>query len=143
MLNFMILNDKVTLKYFSIDRHSLIIHEIESDSSKFTTLEPDSLESFLFSNKECVILDVRTKEEFEGKSSPNLGTLKNAIHIPYQDLETRSVELEKYKNQTILVYCARSRRSLIAAEILSKKGFKKIINLNGGIQMIKNKKLKK
>jgi len=75
-----------------------------------------------------VILDVRTREEFSGEA----GHLQRAILIPVQELERRIDELGPWKGRTIVVYCRSGRRSLNAATLLGRKGYK-ALNLEGGI----------
>jgi rhodanese-related sulfurtransferase len=60
--------------------------------------------------------------------------LKNAINIPLNELQDRIVELNP--KDELLIYCAGGYRSMIAASILEKNGFKKLINLNGGINVV-------
>jgi len=73
------------------------------------------------------ILDVRTQDEFYR------GYIKGAVLIPLQELQRRTAELELYKNQPILIYCATGNRSTTAAKILLDKDFKNVMNLRMGI----------
>jgi rhodanese-related sulfurtransferase len=75
-----------------------------------------------------VVLDVRTPQEFNSQT----GRLPHAINIPVQELETRLKELEKHRQQPVLVYCRSGNRSMRASAILQKQGFK-LIHLDGGI----------
>ncbi|MBP2644025.1 MAG: CoA-disulfide reductase [Firmicutes bacterium] len=70
-----------------------------------------------------VLLDVRTKEEF------NSGHLEGAINIPVDELRTRLHELNN--NVAILEYCQIGLRGYIAARILSQNGFN-VKNMTGG-----------
>ena len=83
-----------------------------------------------------VILDVRTKEEFNGET----GHLKNALLIPVQELEKRMEELVPFKERTILVYCRSGRRSSQATDLLLKNGYHSV-NLEGGILRWNEEKL--
>lgn len=116
---------------------------VKSTSINFKNIEPNSICDYIRSNPKAILLDVRTKEEFEGKVNPNFGTLKNAINIPVQELEDRFAELRAQKDQTIVVYCSHSHRSPQAAYLLSQKGFKNIVNMSGGMSMVLNKDCKK
>ena len=74
-----------------------------------------------------LLLDVRTEGEFSS------GYIKGAKLIPLQELQRRSGEVEIYKNQPILIYCATGNRSTTAAKILLDQGFKNVMNLRMGI----------
>ena len=77
--------------------------------------------------KNDILLDVRTKEEFE------LGSISSAINIPIDNLRERMVELDKNKN--IYIYCQAGLRGYLAQRILVQNGFNKILNLSGGYQL--------
>jgi phage shock protein E len=76
---------------------------------------------------DVVVLDVRTPEEWEE------GIIENAKRINFydSDFETQLDQFDPEK--PIMVYCKSGGRSGSATEILEKKGFKKIYNLDGGI----------
>ncbi|MEY2800012.1 MAG: hypothetical protein RI934_1000 [Bacteroidota bacterium] len=74
------------------------------------------------------LIDVRTPQEF---SEGHLDGAKN-IDITSENFEA---EIEKIdKNQALFVYCAIGVRSGRAAAFLRKKGFKNVIDLNGGYE---------
>ncbi len=73
------------------------------------------------------LLDVRTPGEYQS------GHLANATLIPVQELEQRLADLPADKERTVLVYCRSGNRSVSAAKILGRQGYKKILNLKGGI----------
>jgi len=72
--------------------------------------------------KGAVILDVRTPSEYQS------GHIKNAIHIPVQELSTRFNEIKKL-NKPVIAYCASGMRSGSAASLLKSKD---IDAINGG-----------
>ncbi|MBI2280981.1 MAG: rhodanese-like domain-containing protein [Bacteroidetes bacterium] len=73
------------------------------------------------------ILDVRTPEEWAE------GTIEGATKINYHD-DNFEQQVEKLDKETpVYVYCKSGGRSSSAADILEKKGFKKVYNLDGGI----------
>ncbi len=86
-----------------------------------------------------MLLDVRSKREFEEKASPNYGTLKNAINIPINELSSRLPELSSHKDRTIVVYCSHSQRSSQGSYLLTQNGFHQVINLAGGLSVMKDK----
>lgn len=84
-------------------------------------------EKLIKDNKDLVILDVRTYSEFKE------ARVKGAINIPVDELEWELNELEKYKENKILVYCKVGVRSSMACSYLENEGFKNLYNLVGGI----------
>jgi len=75
---------------------------------------------------ECVILDVRTKEEI------NNGYLLNASFIDYYDPKFLEKASWINKNLPVFVYCHAGGRSSKAAQQLIGLGFEKVYNLKGG-----------
>lgn len=76
-----------------------------------------------------VLLDVRTEAEYR------LGTIKNSINIPLDELRERLDSLPKDKE--IFVFCQAGLRGYIASRILLQKGFEKVRNLSGGYKTYK------
>jgi rhodanese-related sulfurtransferase len=105
----------------------------------FKTIQPSDLCNYIQTHPNVVLLDVRTKEEFEGKSNPNYGAIRNAINLPIQVLESQLSTLDQYKDKEIIVYCSHSRRSPRASYILSQNGFSNITNLAGGMSAMKDR----
>lgn len=98
-----------------------------------STFKPGSksvspVEATLLINKEdAIVLDVRDSNEF------HQGHIPNARHIPLKDLAQRLSELEKFREQTIIVNCLSGGRSAQACAVLKKEGFNQVLNLDGGI----------
>jgi len=92
----------------------------------YTSLTVDGAQSLIQENTDLIVLDVRTKEEYE------ISHLQNAILIPVSELPNRLAELDKDKK--ILVYCKAGIRSAIASEILVDNGFGSVYNMLGGIE---------
>jgi len=106
---------------------------------KFRTIAPEELCSYIKAHPNVLLLDVRTKEEFEGKADPDFGTLKNAINVPVQELEARLTSMAAWKGRDIIVYCSHSHRSPQASWFLSNHGFKKVTNMAGGMSVLKDR----
>lgn len=70
-----------------------------------------------------ILLDVRTKAEYDQ------GHIEGALHIPVDELRTRSMELDP--NKEIYAYCAVGMRGYIASRILKQKGYR-VKNVTGG-----------
>ncbi len=73
------------------------------------------------------LLDVRTPQEYAE------GHIEGALNINIQSDDFQQMaEKELSKDSTILVYCRSGRRSMDAAGILTRLGYR-VINLKGGI----------
>ncbi|MFI3206672.1 MAG: rhodanese-like domain-containing protein [Clostridia bacterium] len=79
-----------------------------------------SEELFLKKKEKSVIIDVRTKEEYE-KSH-----IKNSINIDAWKMKTELLEKIKDKNTEIIFCCNKSVRSVACAEIANNLGYKNI-----------------
>ncbi len=103
----------------------------------FKNITPAQVCQAVATNPKVMLLDVRTKKEFEGKSPENFGRLKSAINIPVQELDKRLAGLEAYKNTEVIVYCAHSHRSPQATYMLTQNGFTNVKNMLGGMSVWK------
>ena len=75
--------------------------------------------------KDYVILDVRTQEEYDQ------GHIPGAILIPDTEIEDRAEGELTDKDQLILVYCRSGRRSKLAAQSLVELGYTNIREFGG------------
>ncbi|MFI5156405.1 MAG: rhodanese-like domain-containing protein [Chitinophagales bacterium] len=116
---------------------------VDKSTIHFKNIQSDEICQYISSHPNAILLDVRTKGEFEGKSNPDYGTLKNAINLPVQELESRISELDQYKNKEIIVYCSHSHRSPMASYILTQHGFGNVTNMLGGMSVVKDASCKK
>ncbi|MDX2172475.1 MAG: rhodanese-like domain-containing protein [Bacteroidota bacterium] len=84
--------------------------------------------------KKSILIDLRTPDEISKK-----GKIKGAIEIDYfaKNAEEQIDKLDKKK--TYLIYCAGGGRSEECAELMQKKGFSKVINLEKGFDDWKKK----
>jgi rhodanese-related sulfurtransferase len=81
----------------------------------------------MISNNEIdIILDVRSKEEW------NEGHYPNAIHIPVENVETKFPSKYPDINKKILVYCKSGMRASRASSSLDSLGYKNVYTLNSG-----------
>jgi rhodanese-related sulfurtransferase len=106
---------------------------VEKGKVAFTNVSPEELCGLVRTNKDLVLLDVRTPQEYKGQDRGGYGHLKNAINIPIGELERRIGEMNAYKDREIVVYCSHSQRSPRASQLLADKGFKRVRNMSGGL----------
>jgi len=81
----------------------------------------------LINHKNALVLDVREESEFQS------GHILNAKWIPLGKLSERVGELEKYREQSIVVVCRSGNRSTAACALLGKQGFTQAVNMTGGV----------
>lgn len=93
------------------------IHKITAEQAK----------KIMDENTDIIVLDVRTKEEY------NEGHIEGAILIPNEDINDTQPEQLPELNKQILLYCRTGNRSGQASEKLSKIGYTNIYDF-GGIQ---------
>jgi len=75
---------------------------------------------------QVVMLDVRTEMERNG------GSIKGSKHIPLHMLSRRMDELKRLKENEVICYCRSGNRSVSAAVVLRKHGFR-AASMKGGI----------
>ena len=91
-----------------------------------TLISADSLKVML-NNEHGILLDVRTPEEFAE------GHLPGAINIDFKNKGFSAALDTLDKTKQYEVYCRSGHRSGESTEMMSKKGFKKVYDLEGGI----------
>lgn len=101
------------------------IQVIDYVAASYTELSAAAAAQIL-QNTNPLILDVRTQQEFQQ------GHIQGANLLPVQVLQQNIAQLEPYKNQDILIYCASGNRSTVASRLLIEAGFMKIYNLRHG-----------
>lgn len=92
-------------------------------------IEPNIAKTKISNNEIKLIIDIRTKMEW------NIGHYPNAVHIPLGTLNKNSISKE-YKDEGILIYCNSGQRARIAAEKLKKYGFNKVYYIPGTYKTI-------
>ncbi len=78
-------------------------------------------------NPEDMLIDVRTKEEFDN------GNIKGSVNLPVDELRDRLGELPTDRN--IFIYCEAGLRGYLAQRILKQSGYYHVLNLSGGYKL--------
>lgn len=74
---------------------------------------------------ESVIIDVRSTEEFDNDH------VKEAVHIPYQNIAEHISKQVPEKDQQIFLYCRSGHRAGIALKTLKQLGYSHVENCGG------------
>lgn len=77
------------------------------------------------SKEDCVVLDVRTQEEYDS------GHISGAICLPNEEIGPEDPEALPDKDQLILVYCRSGNRSAQAAGKLAELGYANVVDFGG------------
>lgn len=97
----------------------------KSSEPSYKTVTQETAMKMMSEEKDYIIIDVRTKYEFEG------GHIPGAISLPVDRIGDGDIPELPDKNQLIMVYCRSGNRSRQAAEKLSKKGYKNVVDFGG------------
>ena len=91
----------------------------------FLNIAAEEAKKLMDSEEGCIILDVRTREEYDQ------GHIPGAVLIPNTEIEAKAADLLPDKGQLILVYCRSGRRSKLAAQSLADLGYTNIREFGG------------
>jgi rhodanese-related sulfurtransferase len=115
---------------------------VKKSTITFKNISSHDICNYIAKHPSAVLLDVRTKQEFEGNHDPDFGTLENAINIPIAEIRSRLTELHKFKNKEIIVFCSHSHRSPQVSYLLTQNGFKSVSNMSGGMSVMTDSRCK-
>ena len=82
----------------------------------------------LLNHEQAVILDVRPEQEYAE------GHILNAINIPVDKITGQQDDLNKYRNQPVILCCKNGMDSMRVARVIKHSGFEKVYCLKGGLQ---------
>ena len=83
----------------------------------------------IIDKKECIVLDVRTDEEYF------TGHAEGAVNLDVDAINSETAsEIIPDKTTPILVYCKTGERANLAAEVLSELGYKQIYNIGSLVE---------
>ncbi len=111
---------------------------VPKSTVKFTNLSPKEFCARITANPDAVVIDVRSEQEFKGTSGSvrSFGHFKKAINVNVNQLGKNLDELNRHKNQEVLLYCSHSHRSPRAAYYLGMQGFTNVVNMTGGVSKL-------
>ncbi len=98
-----------------------------SPSHKYKNVDANTFDHMRKTDKEAVILDVRTKEEYER------GHIPGAVLMDFNSPDFGEKVAKLDKNKTYLVHCASGGRSARACNKMEKMDFSTLYNLQGGM----------
>jgi len=85
------------------------------------------LKSVVDNNEEVVLLDVRTREEFDR------GSLPGSVNLPVEMVASMIEEAVPDKSRRIYVYCLSGSRSIFAVTAMQRLGYTAVFNVQNGL----------
>lgn len=113
------------IKLFALAIFALTIFTGCGSSNSYTHLSADEAIKLMAAEKNFLLVDVRTQEEYDKKHIPN------AILLPIENLRAGKFDALPDKNRALLIYCWTGRRAEDAAKILADNGYKKVYEFGG------------
>ena len=101
--------------------------QAQAQAAKPALIGPKAARDLLAGNKDAILIDVRTLEEFVA------GRIAGSVLLPYDQITAASAAatIGPNKERTVIVYCRTGRRSEIAAATLAALGYRKVLDLGG------------
>lgn len=96
-----------------------------SGGAEYRQVDMNEAVEMMENEKDYIILDVRTEQEFEEQHIPN------AINVPNETIGTKEISELPDKEQLIMVYCRSGNRSKQASEKLVEIGYSNIVEFGG------------
>ena len=97
----------------------------DNGGADYRQIGMDEAVEMMENEKNYIILDVRTEQEFEEQHIPN------AINVPNETIGKDEIPELPDKEQLIMVYCRSGNRSKQASEKLVKIGYSNIVEFGG------------
>lgn len=107
---------------------SLLIWLRFSLRGNYKEITSHQLRAMLCKERDFFILDVREPWEYRN------GFIHRSLNLPVRSVSTQMGELEKLKEERIVVVCKSGFRSRMVCGFLEKEGFCNILHLKGGIK---------
>jgi rhodanese-related sulfurtransferase len=104
---------------------AVLIYEVRERVQAFAALS--SAQAVRLMNQGALVLDLRSKESYEA------GHILEARNVPVAELEAQAASLKKWRDKNVITYCDSGANGAGAARSLTKLGFTKVFNLQGGL----------
>jgi rhodanese-related sulfurtransferase len=104
---------------------AVIVYEVRERVQGFAALSP--MQAVRLMNQGALVIDLRTQESFDA------GHIADARNVPSAQLEAQAETLKKWRDRAVITYCESGVSGAGAARTLTKLGFTKVFNLEGGL----------
>jgi rhodanese-related sulfurtransferase len=103
----------------------VVVVELKERVSGFAALS--AAQAVRLMNQGALVLDLRPKDAFEA------GHIGEARNVPAAELESSAESLKRWRERTVITYCDNGVAAASAVRVLTKLGFTKVFNLQGGL----------
>lgn len=107
----------------------ILINEISAQKSRATELSPQAAVG-LINHEDALVFDFRDAESYQK------GHIINALRVNEDEFSNK--KMDKYKDKTLILVCAKGLQSTPIAAKLRKEGFTKVNTIAGGIASWQN-----
>jgi rhodanese-related sulfurtransferase len=104
---------------------AVLVYELRENMQSFAAVT--AMQAVRLMNQGALVIDLRGKELFDA------GHIGDARNVPQAELEKEVDALNKWRDKTVITYCDDGRGGASAARALTKLGFTKVFNLQGGL----------
>ena len=98
------------------------------DSASVTYVDAAEARTLLKDNPDYVVLDVRTKEEFDA------GHIAGAVNVDYKSEDFKNQLTRLDTSKTYVVHCEAGGRSSRSLTTLKELGFDNLVHMDGGMR---------
>ena len=103
----------------------IAVYEVRARLQAFAALS--AMQAVRLMNQGALVIDLRPKESFDA------GHIGDARNVPASDLAAQADALKKWRDKTVITYDDSGSAGAGAARTLTKLGFTKVFNLEGGL----------
>ncbi len=104
---------------------ALAVYEVQARLQAFAALS--AMQAVRLMNQGALVLDLRPKAAFDA------GHIGEARNVPAADLESQADNLKKWRDKNVITYDDSGSGGAGAVRTLTKLGFTKVFNLEGGL----------
>jgi len=104
---------------------AVAFYEIRERVQSFAALT--AMQAVRLMNQGALVIDLRAKELFDA------GHIGDARNVPAAELESQAESLKKWRDRNVITYGDGGSGGASAARTLTKLGFTKVFNLEGGL----------
>jgi rhodanese-related sulfurtransferase len=104
---------------------AVTIYEVRERTQAFAGLSAPQAVRLM--NQGAVVLDLRPKAAYDA------GHIGEARNVPAAELESQADSLKKWREKNVITYCDTGVSGASSARTLTKLGFTKVFNLQGGV----------